>query len=385
MKLGSEFVGVRYTNERALLPARGTMAHRQPRGAEQSISAGYDRGLFVIPGDIYQRVLAKLRGWKGSERDGSNKSGDRAVENLGPRLSPVDQVLRLVGERGVGKTWLLRHLAEDDEQVVPAAVYVDLLERCDFGTPEDFCDAVQRQIGLRCGSKSAILLLDTVPLHLDDHLRALENKVLRPHLSQRGSMVIMALSHPSRDGWRAPILRGGESLWLHSFVQPQTLSQLQRLEKAGQVKVRLNAAAVQDRGGGLPLLNYLFTQYEQDVAFEFLLEYVFRQIPAQERAAVRSYLDAVCVLESLERTSIEGALRVYHRGQPQAGPYHPHARRAHNTLREYGLARSSPDLPGRIVLVESVRRAAREVLQVRAPSLYAAMNEAAHGARRGKP
>ncbi len=264
-------------------------------------------------------------------------------------------------------------------------MYLDLVERSDFGTPEDYCDAVQQKIELQCGSRSAILLLDTVPLHLDDHLRALEDKVLRPHLSQKGSMVIVALSQPSRDGWRAPILRGGDNLWLHSFALQQTRSQLQCLENAGQVSVRLEAAAVQDRGGGLPLLNYLFTQCEQDLAFEFLLEYVFSQIPAQERATVRGYLDAVCVLESLEHASIESALRAYHHGQPQAGPYHPHAGRAHNVLREYGMARSSPELPGRIVLVESIRRAAREILQVRAPSLYVAMNEAAHGARGGKP
>ncbi len=42
------------------------------------------------------------------------------MEDLGPRLSPVNQVLRLAGERGVGKTWLLRHLAEDEELLAPA-------------------------------------------------------------------------------------------------------------------------------------------------------------------------------------------------------------------------------------------------------------------------
>jgi len=384
MNLTGEIGGARYATQSALLPGPGAVAHRQPQSMEQGVAADYDRRLFVTPAPVYQRVFTKLQRWKGADRDNSIRSSDRALGNHGAHLSPVNQVLRLAGEHGVGKTWLLRHLAEDEDQVAPAAVYLDLLKRYEFPTPEGFCDAVQRQIGLQCGPQSAILLLDSVPLHLDDHLRALENLVLRPHLSQRGSMAIMALNHPSRDGWRAPMLRGGESLWLHSFGQPQTRSQLQSLEKAGQVKVRLKAAAVQDRSGGLPLLNYLFTQWEQGQAFELFLEHIFSQIPARDRATVRSYLDAVCVLESLEHASIEGALRVYHHCQPRAGEYLPHAGQVRNALREHWLARSSPELPGRIVLVESVRRAAREALQARAPSLYVAMNESAHGTRGGK-
>jgi hypothetical protein len=143
-------------------------------------------------------------------------------------------------------------------------------------------------------------------------------------------------------------------------------------------------AIVQDRSGGLPFLNYLLSQWEQDLAFELFLKYIFAQVPARDQATARSYLDAVCVLESLEHAAIEHALRVYHRWEPWAGGIIPHTGSVRNLLRKHWLARSSPELPGRIVLVESLRRAAREVLQARDPGLYVAMNESAHGARRGE-
>jgi hypothetical protein len=41
-------------------------------------------------------------------------------------------------------------------------------------------------------------------------------------------------------------------------------------------------------------------------------------------------------------------------------------------------------VPGKLELVESIRRAAREVLQARAPSMYVAMNESACRSRRGE-
>jgi hypothetical protein len=236
-------------------------------------------------------------------------------------------------------------------------------------------------MGRRNRKGRTILLLDAVPPALDDHLRALEDSVLRPYLAERYSLVIMALAHPSRACWRAPGLRGGDLFWMESFQQPQTNAQLAQLGRAGLCRYGLASAAVQDESGGLPLLSSLLARNDRARAFEYFLDYCLSRVPAKERATVKRYLEAVCVLEVLEHARVDRALEAYYRQLPDtAGPL-PSASEVRSALREHWFARSAPDVPGRIVLVESVGRAAREVLKVRAPGRYVAMAVAAHGAR----
>jgi hypothetical protein len=219
---------------------------------------------------------------------------------------------------------------------------------------------------------------------LDAYLRALEESVLQAHLAERGALVIMALVHPSRACWRAPALRGGENIWVLPFDPSQTRTQLRGLERAGLARSRLAVSYVQDYSGGLALLNYLLARCEQRHAFELLLDYCFSRIPAHECNRVKSYLEALCVLEVLEHAAIQRVLAVYHRRRPGARLSPTQAGEARNVLRKYWLARSTPDTPGRVVLVESVRRAAREVLKERDAELYAALNEAAHATPGGR-
>ena len=214
-----------YPRQRAVLPVSVARVGSRREDRVSAGATGYDPNLFVSPALAYQRVLDELQKWQGGYRNRPVQTGDGWPERHGPRPKPEAHVLRVAGEHGVGKTWLLRHLAEKEALVAPAALYLDLLKRKQYGQPEGFVRAVQQQIDSRFGSWPAVLLLDTVPSHLDEHLRLLEDLVLRPHLSQRGSMLIMALSHPSHDGWRAAILRGGETVRLQPFGQPETRDQ----------------------------------------------------------------------------------------------------------------------------------------------------------------
>jgi hypothetical protein len=270
-------------------------------------------------------------------------------------------------------------LAEGDGEAAPVAVYLDLDERYDFQASQDFVALARTRFDQQRENGACILLLDSVPLRMDAHLRLLEDMVLRPHLSQRRSMVIMALGHPSRDCWRLPALRGGESRWLQPFDQAQTRAQLGQLEGAGLVRQRTTATALQDHSGGLPLLNYLLARWQREQAFNSLLELVLSPIPSDRRRLVRSYLDAVCVLEVLEHEPVEKVLYLYHRCQSGSNGTLAHAGQVRNLLLQHWLARSAPGMPGRIVLVESVRRAAQEVLRARDPELFVLMNEAVYG------
>jgi hypothetical protein len=348
------------------------------------IAADYDAGLFVPPKDAHQWLLSRVQKWNKAQQAGSSKAKFWRPRHRGSPTAPGDQVLRLVGERGVGKTWLLQHLVERDNGMPAAAVYLNLAEREKFSKPKDFVRAVQNQVRQQCGNARAILLLDMVPSHLDEHLRALEDLVLKPHVTQRGSLVIMALIHPSRACWRAPALRGGESCWLLPFEQPQTRAQLRRLDRVKLIRYRLETSHIQDYSGGLPLLNYLLASRKERRAFELFLAYCFSRIPTDERNQVKTYLEAVCVLEVLEHATIQRALEVHRRCCPKAEGYPAQAGEVRNMLQKHWLARPTPGAPGRIVLVESVRRAAREVLKAQNAELYAALNEAAQAPKGGQ-
>mgnify|MGYP000369939792 CR=1 FL=1 len=112
-------------------------------------------------------------------------------------------------------------------------------------------------------------------------------------------------------------------------------------------------------------------------AFERLLDYWLARVPDTERSLVRSCLDAVCGLEFLEHAAIRRMLEVYEHYYDQPGGYRIHAGGVSNLLRKHWLARPAADAPGRIVLVDSVRRAVREVMGARNASLLAMLQEAA--------
>jgi hypothetical protein len=213
-------------------------------------------------------------------------------------------------------------------------------------------------------------------------LRAFEDAVVEPHVAQQGSLLVMALTHPSRLPWRAPSLLGGASCWLLPFEQPQTRAQLQRLDSLGLVSRKLAPSYVQDYSGGLPLLNYLLVRWERRQAFELMLATCFSQIPSDDQIRVRSYLEATCVLEVLEHGPIQRVFEVYRRHRPHARAYPTQTGMIRGLLQKHGFARPERAALGRIALVESVRRAAREVLKAQDAELCAALNEVAAPSRK---
>ena len=344
----------------------------------------YEDRLFVTPKEPYQWLLSHVKRWKSEQ----STSLAWLVRYRGlareASLAPGDQVLGLAGEHGIGKTWLLRYLAEDEPRLASQAVYLDLEARGRFSCPEDYVRAVEVQIEQQCLEERVALLLDAVPPQMDGHLRALEETILRPCLQHRSALVIMALVRPSQLCWRAPALRGGHLLQLGPFDGVAISEQLQRLKKAGYVQVDVEAEALQASSGGLPLLTYLVATRPLAEAAQHLLEYWFAPLPSQEGAYARNYLEAVCMLDSLEQASIQRALEIYYHYNPGAAGFPAHAGGVRNVLRKHWLARPASHAPGRLVLVEGVQRAAREVLKSRDQEMYQVLGMAAEGLGRSR-
>jgi len=330
---------------------------------DPAIAADYRASLFVARDEAYRWLLAKVDAWKAHRWDAE--------------VAPADRVLFLAGERGAGKTWLLRHMAEDDAQVSPLAAYLDLDERGRFSSPERYVEVMEERMHQQLGSEGAILLLDAVPPQMDEKLRFLEDAVVRPFAAQRRCLVVMALVHPSQVCWRTPAFQAGERWLVTSFEYGQTRKQLRQLEKAGLATKRVKAEAVQKSSGGLPLLNYLLVTRGREEAFEALLEHSFSRVPEDERERVRTYLEAVCLLEVLEHTAIHKMVEIYIGHRPEALEYPIHPIGVLNLLRKHWLSQSAFDAPGRMVLIGSVRRAATELLKARDGDLYDELAEAA--------
>ena len=345
------------------------------------VALAYDGRLFVTPKEPCQWVHSSVKRWKSAHSSSSGPWERLAGSRQELALAPGDQVLLLVGEHGSGKTWLLRHLAESEQMLASSSVYLNLDERHRFSGSADYVRAVEAQIQQHCGQEPAVLLLDAVPPQMDEYLRALEDAILRPQLMHRSSLVVMALMRPSLVCWCAPALRGGKVWFLGKFDDSMTAAQLQKLKQAGPILDDLDAQALQQLGGGLPLLTYLLASWPVREAFELLLEYWFSPLSGDERARARNYLDAVCVLDVLEHASIQRALEVYYHYLPDAGGFPAHAGGVRNILQKHWLARPAARTPGRLVLVESVQRAARQVLWARDSVLYQLLSEAVPDAR----
>jgi hypothetical protein len=337
----------------------------------------YDAGLFVAPRGMPQQILGKLEWWKQAQPKEPSMHRPWRTRHHGSQTIPGHQVLNLVGEPGIGKTWLLRHLAEDDQHLAALAVYLNLEERVRFSNPEEYVKLVEERIRQSSGGSRILLLLDAVPPYLDDHLRILEDAILKPYTMRPGSLAIMALVHPSHICWRTPALRGGEHCLLSPFDESRTREQLRRLQKAEMASNGVDPSQIQESSGGLPLLNYLLATRDSVESFVLLLEYWLSHVPPDKRPRVQSYLEAVCTLDVLDISRIQQALDLYTRHRADRMGHPVSAGNVRNLLQKYSLARSKPGLPGYIVLSEGVRRAASEVLKARDADLYAALQRVA--------
>ncbi len=110
----------------------------------------YSSRLFVTREATLKWVRSKVRKWK----DGYRRTA----------LSIEDQIFGFIGERGVGKTWLLRYLTEDYGDTSSLAVYINLDDRLAFSAAEEYTKRITMKVEQKASQQQAtILILDNVP------------------------------------------------------------------------------------------------------------------------------------------------------------------------------------------------------------------------------
>jgi energy-coupling factor transporter ATP-binding protein EcfA2 len=352
-----------------LAPVIRPAAEIQDTSAQAVLDYGPE--LFVQPAKTYRWLLSEIGTWAQVRPDPLPCPRVGRARHLGSQWIPDGRVLTLVGERGAGKTWLLRHLAHSEPQLLGRATYIDLATRSAFSEPHGFVRFLQASIRRPGQDGQAVLLLDNVPPELDNHLRAVETAILKPHLEEQGSLVVMALTDSARVCWLTPALRG-KVVQLAPFSPSQTREQLSCLGKVGAVRSGIRPSQIHRASQGLPLLNYLLATHSHRQSFELLLDYWLEGMSNDESGQMRILLQAICALEVLEHAKVQAALDLYRLRRPDLGENQAHPRQVRNLVRR-GLARSLPESPGRVALVPSVRRAAAGMLQDHDPELYMAL------------
>jgi energy-coupling factor transporter ATP-binding protein EcfA2 len=356
----------------------GARAADEIQGTEAQVVLDYAPELFVQPAKIYAWLLSEIGKWAQVQPDTVPRQPSGRVRYLGSRWIPEGQVLSLVGERGAGKTWLLRHLAQSEPHLVGLATYIDLETRHAFSEPHSLVRFLQGQIQGQRRAGRAILLLDNVPPQMDNHLRAVETAILKPYLEEHSSLMIMVLADPGRVCWLTPALRGGEVGQIAPFNASQTREQLNRLGTIGALRNGIRPSQIYRASKGLPLLNYLLATHSHRRSFELLLDYWLEGMSNDEHDQMRILLQAICTLEVLEHAKVQAALDLYRLRRPDDGDDQAHPAQVRSLVR-HGLARSLPQSPGRVALVPSVRRAAAGMLQDHDPELYTALQAMAAG------
>lgn len=137
-------------------------------------------------------VKDKRRGQLSSEQEISERV---SAWRKGGRHRVRERVISVTGWPGIGKTILLKYVAEKEK-----GVFIDLEDRGKYRTYVEFIDAVKDEI--TSGPKRPLICLDGVPGVLtDDYLKAFEGQILQPYLEEEKAFLIMALQDPNKLCW----------------------------------------------------------------------------------------------------------------------------------------------------------------------------------------
>jgi len=306
-------------------------------------------------------------------------------------------VLILLGERGVGKTWLRAHFEHQLSQERVPVVRLDLKEYAGKDPAWAVADILQR-VSAETGGPRERLGADlaemsrTVFRHLQkflqqqplvvivDHvyesdwalLPLLEDYLLGPLAAER--RVLLLLTGRGRlYPWKNPELSTlADPLGKPELKPFDPLLTKEQLQHQAPLQAH-RADEIYALTGGNPLGNYLVAVYGLDQAVEGLLE----PVPEEQRRTVREYLEALCVLRAFDEERIPNMLAAYYGDASYRQWTYARSRRVREELIRWGLARWDAEQRG-YVMDRIVRQLIERYLQTQKPELWCRLHQTAY-------
>lgn len=305
-----------------------------------------------------------------------------------------------VGERGVGKSWLLDHLQtvlprqfrnilvirldlREYEGKDPAWAVADMIQRVsvETGGPSERLGpdlaAMSRRLieHLRGVLRESILLLLTDHVHESSWnlLPVLEDYLLGP-LAAEPYVVIVMTGRGRLYPWKTPDLRlKAEFADLQPFQQiEKTKAQLER-----QARQALpNAQEIHRLSHGNPLANYLLGALGLQEGLDRVVEAILEPVLPERRRQVREYLEALCVLNAFDEERIPDMLATYYSDDTYRQWTYAQARQVREELVRWAFARWNADAGG-YTLDPVVRSLVEEYLKKAQPERWRDLQRAA--------
>jgi hypothetical protein len=306
------------------------------------------------------------------------------------------------GERGIGKSWLLKHLSDELKKSVNSTVFLlDLAEyrdqnsdlavrdvlkklatealeqsRIDGVSLAELSRALKQAMRPILEKQPLILLIDTVYESDWKILEGLENFLLGPLVSEPRTMIVLA-GRGRPYPWKTLELRiQAQPIRLEPFPN-KALTQKQLELQHGQPVSRVDQ--IHEISGGNPLTNYLLAACDsQTDALDEVIEGILNIIPKkQDRQVVREYLEALCVLDVIYEECILDMLAAYYNDESYRQRPYEQAKQVRHKLMDWHFIRWDSDRGG-YALDESTRRLMERYLETSDRKITRRLHEAAY-------
>jgi Ni2+-binding GTPase involved in maturation of urease and hydrogenase len=296
------------------------------------------------------------------------------------------------GERGTGKTWLLRHLAESiPVEIEHTSVYfldiksdttahrvlADFRERLLelknglAKTPAEASRQVLQELRAFFSTQFLVILVDQAYESDWKLLGEIEEYFLGPLAIEPRVFVVMAgrgRAYP----WKTPELRlyaDFRKLGPFSDVK-QTAEQIDK--QAPETKTR--PEEIHQLSGGNPLANYYLAK---GASIDTVINYILEVIPHEWQAKAREYLEALCVLQAFDEERIPAMFAAYYNDPTYLRWQYTQTRPVRDLLVKSAFARWNEDAGG-FVLDSQTQHLVENYLRTEQPEKWRRLHCAAY-------
>ncbi|MCX7840440.1 MAG: hypothetical protein N2559_13455, partial [Anaerolineae bacterium] len=290
-----------------------------------------------------------------------------------------------------GKTWLLKHLAEEIPKIGKVSVYLldikpdttvnkviedfrqRLLELKNglAKTPAEMSRQVMQELRALLYKQFLVILVDQAYESDWKLLGEIEEYFLGPLAIEPRVFVVMAgrgRAYP----WKTPELRlYADFKKLGPFTdENQTVEQLDKQAPEGKGR----AKEIHQLSGGNPLANYYLAK---GASIDTVINYILEVISPESRIKAREYLEALCVLQAFDEERIPAMLAAYYDDSTYLRWRYAQTRPVRDLLVKAAFARWNEDAGG-FILDSQTQRLVENYLKTEQPDKWKRLHCAAY-------